>query len=134
SRRRIFGQSCSNVFAKWPRVRAPLKIDQSASDLGVRVTRSQEKRAVEGSSHRPKLVGLLIAERDFLEDEKVARIQRESPLQVPRGFAPKALASVDIAAQLENLRVVRQRALSDGEFRAGLFVVEITAVKEISPS
>src|SRR5205807_3790915 len=108
-RRRIFGQNCSNVFAKGPRIGSPFKINQSASDLGVRVTRSQGKRAIQGSSHRPKLMGLLIAERDLLEDEKVARIQRESSLQVPRGFAPKALASVDIAGQLEDLRVIRQR-------------------------
>ena len=96
--------------------------------------RSQGERTVQGRSHGSKLPELLIAERDLLKHEKVARIQRESSLQTARGFIPEALASVDIAGQLEDLRVIRQGALGDGEFRARLFVVEITAVKKISPS
>ena len=82
---------------KGPRVGSPLKFHRSASNLGVQVTWSQDKRAVKGGSHRPKLPEPLIAERNLLEYEKVTRIQRECSLQTPRGFVPETLASVDIA-------------------------------------
>ncbi len=80
--RGIFRQNYSNAFSKGTWVGSPLEIDRGASDLGVQVTRN--KRAIQSSSHRPKLPELLIAERDLLKDEKVARIQRESSLQAAR--------------------------------------------------
>src|SRR5207237_8677287 len=64
---------------------------------------------------------------------KVARIHRESPLPVPRCFLTKSLTPVDIAGQLEDIRIIRQRALGNGEFGPRLLVIEIATVKEISP-
>src|SRR5438876_10334830 len=62
------------------------------------------------------------------ERDNVAGIQIKRAFKVVRGLLPATLPAVDVAAQLKDSRVVRQRAVRNTNFRACAVVVEI-AVK-----
>ena len=72
-------------------------IDKRTGDTGIDIAGNQLKRTIQRSSHRPELPEFLVTERDLLEHKKIPRIEFESSLQAPSGFAPESLAAIHVA-------------------------------------
>ena len=54
-----------------------------------------------------------VAQRQLLEDKKVARIQLKGALQVTRGVVPMSFSAIDEARIYEDFGVIRQCASGD---------------------
>src|ERR1700736_5520315 len=102
----MFGQNLRDSFAQRFGVRLPFKIYKRTGDASIDIVWGQGECTIQCLTHCAKLPEFLIAERDLLQHEKIARVELDGPLQVSCGFIPQALTPVDVPRQFKDLRVV----------------------------
>src|SRR5439155_26101568 len=110
----------------------PIQIDEGASHLCVRVARVNRESALERSDFFRITSQHLIAESNLLEGKEIARIKLQGALHILQPFIMLPLPAPDVAGQLKDMRIVRQRPPRRIEFLQSGAVIQVHPVKIFS--
>ena len=88
------------------RISVPIQIDQRPHRPGLNIIRLDGKRPVQDRCHILISPEILVAERNLLKGEEVARIEFDCALQVSQRLRVFAATAFDVTLEFEYTRIV----------------------------